>query len=120
MGTFSVPLKIGNILEGNGFKEADALVDTGATHSIMPAAVLKEMGVEPDTEKLVRFANGEQKRWLSADMWFIYGDERRACHVLFGPEDQYVMGATTLENFGLVVDTEGRELVPAVYLGRPY
>ena len=33
--------------------------------------------------------------------------------MVFGPEDQYLLGATTLEELLLTVDPIGRRLVPA-------
>lgn len=40
------------------------------------------------------------------------------CPIIFGPEEQYLVGATTLEIFGLMVDPAGQELVPRIYQSR--
>ena len=34
------------------------------------------------------------------------------CPVIFGPDDQYILGATSLETLGFVVDPIGEELMP--------
>lgn len=39
MGTFNVKVNVANLLGGNAY-EIDALVDTGATDSAFPAALL--------------------------------------------------------------------------------
>ena len=44
------------------------------------------------------------------------GDELRACSVIFGPDDQALIGAATLENFNLVVDPAGQRLALAEVL----
>ena len=41
------------------------------------------------------------------------------CPVIFGPEDQYLLGATTLEIFNLMVDPVAGELIPRVLRARP-
>ena len=39
-------------------------------------------------------------------------DRQKPCPVVFGPEDQYLLGATTLQNFNLVADTNHHRLIP--------
>ena len=47
-------------------------------------------------------------------------EERWPCPVIFGPEDQYLVGATTLEAFSLMVDPESALLVPRRHNARPF
>ncbi len=119
MGTFSVPMKIGHLSKG-GFKDASALVDTGATHSMIPTSVLTELGIEPEQEKVVRLADGNLQKFPVGSMWVAHGEQQWPCLVIFGPEGQYIMGATTLENFGLTVDPIAQELVPVEYIAKPF
>ena len=49
-----------------------------------------------------------------------YQGRSYVCPVVFGPEDQYVLGDITLETFRLVVDPVRKELVPTRFLVRPY
>ena len=46
MGTFKVEIDIGDP-HGEHFESADALVDTGASYTLVPASTLRRMGVEP-------------------------------------------------------------------------
>ena len=41
MGTFSVPIEIGNSA-GTRFEPVDALVDTGASYTLLPASLLRQ------------------------------------------------------------------------------
>ena len=51
-----------------------------------------------------------------ADARFSIGGVERYCPVIFGSEDEYLVGATTLEIFELVVDPLGERLAPAKQL----
>ncbi len=119
MGTFRVSVGIGNP-NGTSLLEVDALVDTGATHSMIPESVLNELGIEPYEERPVGFANGQTAKQPIGKMRVVYEGREWECPVFFGPEGHYLMGATTLENFGLVIDPNGQRLVPVEYLARPF
>ena len=111
MGTFRVPLQIGN--PENGVTETvDALVDTGATFSMIPASVLERLGIVPVTTRRFRIANGERVEFQTAMAHFETGGYEGEARVIFGPEGQYLLGATTLEDMLLIVDPIGKRLVP--------
>ena len=57
MGTFAVTIGIGHPYQGT-LAEVEAVVDTGATHSIIPASLLDALGVQAYTDRPVGFANG--------------------------------------------------------------
>ena len=40
------------------------------------------------------------------------------CPVIFGPDDEYLLGATTLEIFNLMVDPVGQRLLPINHRAR--
>ena len=111
MGTFSVSVGIGHP-NGNNLLEVYALVDTGATHSMIPKSMLDELGIKPYGERPVGFANGQRERRSIGKMRVVYDREEWECPVFFGPEGRYLMGATTLELFGLMVDPNGQRLIP--------
>ena len=46
MGTFSVEIAIGDV-GGENFEEIEALVDTGATTTVIPGATLRRLGIAP-------------------------------------------------------------------------
>ena len=111
MGTFRVPLQVGN--PDNGLVQTvEALVDTGATFSMMPSSLLEELGIEPVRSVTFRIASGEAVEYPTGVASFAAEGLDEVARVIFGPEDHYLMGATTLEDLLLVVDPVGRRLVP--------
>ena len=123
MGTFSVSLKVGNVDGGDMTTVAEALVDTGAAHTMLPGSLLEHRRV--GTIGLPReflIADGGSRQYdVGVALIEIAGQngEQWPCPVIFGPEDQYLVGATTLEAFGLMVDPENAQLVPRQYNARP-
>ena len=111
MGTFRVPLQVGNPDLGPT-RTVDALVDTGATFSMMPASMLKHMGVEPDATLPFRAATREVVDYATGEVTLATHGRRRTCPVIFGPENHYIMGATAMELLLLTVDPVHQRLVP--------
>ncbi|MCE2460052.1 MAG: aspartyl protease family protein [Pseudomonadales bacterium] len=83
------------------------LVDSGAVHSVVSASTLERLGIEPleaDGTKVVR------RKGVAV---FRYGDRIGGADVVFGEGgDTNLMGATTLESLGFVLDPLKRELRP--------
>ena len=103
MGTFRVEIGVGNPLGGD-LHPVSALVDTGATYSMMPESLLSGLRLSPSERAGFRLANGSRVEYGIGEARFnIYGRER-TCTVIFGEEGRYLLGATTLEDFGLMVD----------------
>ncbi len=46
MGTFSVQIQVGDLV-GQRFVEVEALVDTGASDTVLPQDVLRGLGITP-------------------------------------------------------------------------
>ena len=111
MGTFSVSLTVGNLATGAS-ETVVALVDTGATYSMIPASLLELLGIEPARSRRFRIASGERVEHQTAMAYFETGGYEGEARVVFGPEEQFLLGATTLEDMLLVVDPVGKRLVP--------
>ena len=103
MGTFRVQLWVGNPYGGD-FTPVSALVDNGATYSMMPESLLTALRLAPDERIRFRIADGNRVEFDVGEARFQIGGKSRTCTVIFGPEDKYLLGATTLEDFGLMVD----------------
>ena len=103
MGTFRVQIWVGNPYGGD-FTPVSALVDTGATYSMMPESLLTALRLAPDERIRFRIADGSRVEYDVGEARFQIDGERRTCTVIFGPEDKYLLGATTLEDFDLMVD----------------
>ena len=103
MGTFRVDIGVGNPLGGD-LLPVSALVDTGATHSVMPATLLRELRLTPLRRSGFRVAGGGRVEYGVGEARFSVEGQERTCPVVFGSEEQYLLGATTLEIFQLMVD----------------
>ena len=117
MGVFSVRVEVGHPLKGH-FEGAELVVDTGATFSVLPRSLLDSIGVEATEQAEIKMADGRGAR-LRHGRGPIQAPERPGAHqpVVFAPaDDVYLFGAVTLEEFGLVPDTDGARLVPAQVL----
>ena len=110
MGTFSVSLWVGNLFSDVG-TTVEATVDTVATHSMIPASVLRGLGIEPIETRISRIADGSRLELQTAWARFSAEGRNAVARVSFGPEGVYLMGATTLEDMGLAVDPDDQQLV---------
>ena len=71
------------------------------------------MGIEPHTTKIILSGQRDEVRRKMGIAGFEYLGEITASPVIFGEEgDAALMGATTLEGFGYVLDPFRRELRP--------
>ena len=113
MGTFNA--RVG-VSDGNGgtTEWVDALVDTGATYSVLPASMLRErIGVQPKESLEFTFATGEQRLLPVGSAHFCVGDREGTSKVVFGEEGQFLLGATTLQELAMIADTSRHRLVRA-------
>ena len=84
------------------------VVDTGAAHSMLPESLMTELRVEPQ-QQLGFYPGGcSRVKYGYGFARFRIGDYERPCPVIFGPEGNYLLGASTLEAFNLVVGSGGR------------
>ena len=110
MGTFRVNLSVGNLFTDDSVS-VEALVDTGATHSMIPGSLLQELGIDPVETRMSRIADGSRIELETAWARFHAEGRNAVARVSFGPEGTYLMGATTLEDMGLAVDPVDQRLV---------
>lgn len=94
-------------------ESVEFLVDSGAVHSVVPASILERLGVRPLDEQVFRLADGSKVVRRKGGAVFRYGERIGVADVIFGEGgDSNLMGATTLESLGLVLDPLKRELKP--------
>lgn len=104
MGLFSVKMKV-KPLSGKNEVTHKALVDTGASLSVIPAKVLEKLGVERRWRRRFVLANGERVERDVGVVIFYYNGREGAAEVIFGePDDKPLIGALTLETLGLKVN----------------
>ncbi len=88
MATFRVTIEIGP-MDQSRFEQIEALVDTGATYTVVPSNVLERLGITPQFRRRFRIC--------------VFGE----------PETDVLLGRVTLQSLGLKVDTLKQRLVPA-------
>ena len=113
MGTFTARLGVSN---GNGGSTqwVEALVDTGATYTVLPASMLRQhVGVQPTENLEFTFATGAKKLLPVGEARLSVEDKEAPSKVVFGEEGQYLLGATTLQVLGLIADTSRHRLIHA-------
>jgi clan AA aspartic protease len=93
--------------------EVRFLVDSGAVYSLVPAAILRKLGLRPYREVSFSLADGTIISRKVGDAYFEINGNRGPAPVIFGEEgDEPLLGATTLESLGLVLDPFKRRLIP--------
>ena len=113
MGITTIDARVFNPADPSRKVELKFTVDSGAGYSVVPATALQELGIKPHTTKRFYLANGDGIERRMGNAGFEYLDEIAHAPVIFGEEgDAALMGATTLEGFGFVLDPFRRELRP--------
>lgn len=112
MSLFRYPIGVGN-LEGTRFEPLQALVDTGATFTMVPRSVLRGLGVPVTETSRFRLAEGRTiEREIGETQVQLDGRTVRTV-VVFGDEGTEArLGVYTLERALLAVDPVGQRLVP--------
>ncbi|MCI0438729.1 MAG: aspartyl protease family protein [Chloroflexi bacterium] len=106
-------MEVGNPSNPDVTETVDFLVDSGAVYSVVPTPVLERLGIRPLSQQEFRLANGTRMRRSKGIALFRYGERVGGADVIFGEEgDSNLLGATTLESLGLVLDPLKRELRP--------
>ena len=113
MGITNIRARVGNPADSNRFAEVEFLVDSGATYSLVPSETLASIGINPHSVREFVLGNGEFVQRKMGTATFEYLGVRGDSLVMFGePGDAALLGATTLEGFGLILDPFRRELKP--------
>ena len=93
-------------------KEFEFLIDSGAVYSVVPQDQLKGLGIKPTSFQEFILANGEIIKKPIGNAYFEYQGKIRGAPVVFGDEGIFLLGATTIEALGMILDPIRRELKP--------
>ncbi len=89
------------------------LVDSGAVYSLVPARTLRRLGLRPYRQVSFSLADGTTVTREVGGAYFEINGRLGPAPVIFGEEgDKPLLGATTLESLGLVLDPFKRRLIP--------
>lgn len=112
MGTFSVPALLANPAHPEQQLTLDLLVDTGATWTVLPAEVVARLGLETRGDRTVALASGDRVTYGAGQVTIQLDGEQLVTIFLAGPEGCLpLLGAVTLEEFGLAPDSVRQVLV---------
>ena len=112
MGTFTVPLQVGDLARQRVI-EVQALVDTRATYTFLPESLVAELGIEPEETRRFELADDRVVEYPLGQARLGLDRRELIAVVVFVPQDAApLIGATTLELFGLGVNPVSQQLVP--------
>ena len=116
MGTFRHTISVGSA-DASKFESVDALVDTGATYTRIPRPTLGRLAIEPGFKRRLQAADGRIIERDCAQVPVRINGESLMTICIFGDEGtEPLLGAVTLEEFGLGVDPVNQRLVPVLSL----
>lgn len=111
MGVFTVTVELGD-QQGERFELVDALVDTGASHTALPASMLRRLGVEAREKGRFQLADGTIVTRDVGQTWIRIDGRPVMTIVVFADEGALpLLGAVTLEELRLGVDPVARKLI---------
>ncbi len=90
----------------------DLLVDTGATYTLLPTEVVAALELATPYEQPAVLASGEEITYRVGEVRFRLRDEARVTVFFLGPLGaRALLGAVTLEQFGMAADPVTRRLI---------
>ena len=112
MGVFNVPISIGD-QQQTRWIGLDALVDTGASITSVPASVLRQLGVTPLMQQRFQFGQGEVRLMDVGQTWLRVEGREVVTLVLFNSEETVpLLGALALEGVFMGVNPVAKRLEP--------
>ncbi len=112
MGTFKVTVQVGDP-QGQRYESVEALVDTGASDTVVPRPVLERLGVLPQGRWPYQLADDRNVEHEIGQTTLRISGMSRIVVVVFGePGMPVLLGASSLEVFHLGVDPVRQRLVP--------
>ncbi len=113
MGTFHHTVAVGP-KNHSQMEEMEALVDMGSTYTVVPTPMLEKLGIAPEWTSIFELADGRQAEYGLTEVRIKIDEAERTTICIFGePDSEPLLGAYTLEGFGLAADPVNGILVPA-------
>jgi len=94
------------------FKEIEAVVDTGATTSVLPREIADNLGLDVVRQEQAHYANGYGEKVDIAETVVFEILGRRCPEEPFILGDEVLIGQIPLERMDLVVDCKNQEVTP--------
>src|SRR5437870_643608 len=104
MGVVYVDVELYHPRTGDRGPSAEFLVDSGATYSVAPGAVLRRLRIDVVRRQRFVLADGAAVELDVGVAGFRFAGQEMPSPVVFSEaDDVYLVGAVTLETFGLVL-----------------
>jgi len=111
MGTFSVEIEVAN-LNGDRYQPVEALVDAGSSDTAISENILRDLGVIPAGQRNFRLAYESLVTYPIGQARVRLMGQNLVVLEVFTPDGTMpLLGATTLETFGLAANPVPREFV---------
>jgi predicted aspartyl protease len=118
MGTFFTEVQLAAPARPARQEMVKLLVDSGSLYTWVSGAVLRDLGVQPtERRRLLTIEGRTLDRGAAEVLITLEGRTLRTLCVFGEPGDRPVLGAYTLEGFGLAIDPVQRRLIPAIVYG---
>ncbi len=113
VGTFYVDFVVWN-RDKTESRTLNGLVDTGSTYTLIPEAILEEMGIEKMRSLRFNLADGSRTELPIGRVEIELEGQVELVPVVFGPDpERILLGAVALELFVLAADAAHQRLIPA-------
>jgi clan AA aspartic protease len=113
MGITTAILRVREHRKAEKFADVEFLIDSGAIYSVVPGKILDELEIEPYREMSFSLADGTILKRKVSSAYFEFEGDGGPAPVVYGEEgDSPLLGATTLESIGLVLNPFTRTLHP--------
>lgn len=112
MGVFTVPMLVLNS-DGQSLRSVEATVDTGASYTVLPSDMLRELEIVPEFEDTFELGDGRSIQQEVGFARIVVAGKSVVTPVVFADNDvSPLLGAVTLQILSLAVDPRGEQLVP--------
>ena len=113
MGVTTLVVEVANVSKPQVTERLTFTVDSGAVYSVVPAAVLRRLGIRPQKRETFELADGTTIVRQKGVALFKFRQYVGGGDVIFGKKgDATLLCALSLESLGLALDPIKRELRP--------
>jgi clan AA aspartic protease len=92
--------------------ETEALIDTGAVRTVLPQAIMMQLGLNIRNQQIAQFANGTEESVGVTEPVIIEIAGRETTEAALVTGNIVLIGQTVLETLDLLVDCKNQRLIP--------
>lgn len=92
--------------------ETEALIDTGAVRTVLPEAIVQNLGLRIRGQQTAQYANGTEESVNVTGPVIIEIEGRETIEAALVLGDTVLIGQTVLETLDLLVDCKNQQLIP--------